>query len=65
MKKQIRISLRIDEETNQMLDVISKKNIRNTSDMVRILIRQEFGRGSYDLQQGENGNGHANDFAQE
>jgi predicted DNA-binding protein len=53
MKKQIRISLRIDEEDERMLDILAKKTTRTKSDMFRFLIRQEFERGGYDLQKAE------------
>jgi hypothetical protein len=49
MVKNIQINLRIDEETNNMIEIMCKKTVRKQSDMVRFLIRQEFERGGYDL----------------
>jgi predicted DNA-binding protein len=53
------MALRIDEEDERMLELMAKKTTRTKSDMVRFLIRQEFERGGYELQQGANG--HAED----
>ncbi len=53
--KNVRISLRLDKETANMMAIIAKKLMRTTSDLIRFLIRQEFERGGYSLEDSGNG----------
>jgi hypothetical protein len=55
MPKNIKMALRIDEESNSMLVKMCKVTVRTKSDMVRWLIRQEWERGGYERQDPGNG----------
>jgi predicted transcriptional regulator len=55
MAKTLLLSVRIDPETNAMLEAIAKKTVRSKSDMFRFLVRKEYEQGNYSIQEPGNG----------